>query len=448
MTLPASIAAILDRGEWRYIKQKPHPKQLAVLLAPETEVFYGGAAAGGKSSAHLMRALLYVDVPGYTAVLFRRTYPELYGAGGLITRAKEWLAGTDASWNEQQKRFTFPSGATLDFRYCERNDDVYAYQGQEFAFMGFDEITAWPDPWPYLYLRSRLRRPKALQVPLGILVTANPGGPGHGWAKQRFIDPRPDLPDLRTIRAAVRDNPAVDAGEYETTLSHLPPVLRRQLMDGDWSVVEEGALIGRENLPVFEVGPPRDIQRVRFWDCAATKEAGCYTVGVRGAKDTTGVVWVESVVRGQWAAGEVDEVIKSTAYADGRGVAVDWEEEPGSAGIAVSASRKKVLAGFWTFGTKATGPKWVRAQPFASYARAGNVRLVAGPWNGAYLDELTTATPELDGYMDQVDATSGMFAWLTTHGRGGAPAVAATPSRVESEVSDLLTGGVRRLDWS
>lgn len=447
MTLPPSIQSILDRREWRYIKQRPHPKQLAVMLAPETEVFYGGAAAGGKSSAHLMRALLYVDVPGYSAVLFRRTYPELYGAGGLITRAKEWLAGSDATWNEQQKRYTFPSGATLDFRYCERDDDAYAYQGHEYQFMGFDELTAWPSSWAYLYLRSRLRRANGLDVPLGVLVTANPGGPGHAWVKQRFIDARPDLTDLRTIRAAVRDNPAIDAAEYEATLSHLPPVLRKQLMDGDWSVVEEGALIGREHLPVFEVGPPRDIPRVRFWDCAATKEAGCYTVGVLASKDAAGVLWIESVVRGQWSAGEVDEVIRSTAYADGRGCAVDWEEEPGSAGISVSASRRKYLAGFWTFGTRATGPKWIRAQPFASYARAGNVRLVEGPWTGAYVDELTTATPDLDGYMDQVDATSGAFAWLTSHGRRGGPVSVAPPSRVD-EVSDLLTGGARRLDWS
>lgn len=446
MTLPASIQSILDRAEWRYIRQCPHPKQLAVLLAPETEVFYGGAAAGGKSSAHLMRALLYVDVPGYSAVLFRRTYPELYGAGGLITRAKEWLAGSDATWNEQQKRYTFPSGATLDFRYCERDDDAYAYQGHEYQFMGFDEITAWPSSWAYLYLRSRLRRATALNVPLGVLVTANPGGPGHAWVKQRFIDQRPDLTDLRTIRAAVRDNPAIDAAEYETTLGYLPPVLRKQLMDGDWSVVEEGALIGRESLPVVEDVPPRDIARVRFWDRAATKEAGCYTVGVRMARDAGGRVWVEHVVRGQWSAGEVDEVMVNTAKADGVGCAVDWEEEPGSAGISVTASLKKALIGYRTFGTKATGPKWVRAQPFASYARAGNVRLCAGPWTGAYIDELTTATPDLKGYMDQVDATSGAFAWLAAHGRVSAPSGVARSVRGD-DVGDLMGSGGRRLEW-
>lgn len=447
MTLPRSITAILERAEWRYIRQKPHPKQLAVLLAPETEVFYGGAAAGGKSSAHLMRALLYVDVPGYAAVLFRRTYPELYGAGGLITRAKEWLAGTDATWNEQQKRFTFPSGATLDFRYCDRNDDVYGSQGMEWQFMGFDEITAWPDSWPYLYLRSRLRRHTSLDVPLGVLVTANPGGPGHAWVKARFIDPRPDLTDLRTIRAAVRDNPAINAAEYETTLGYLPPVLRKQLMDGDWSVVEEGALIGRESLPVVEGAPPRDVPRVRFWDRAATKEAGCYTVGLKMARDATGVVWVEHIVRGQWAAGEVDEVMVNTARSDGVGCAVDWEEEPGSAGLSVTASLKKALMGFRTFGTRATGPKWVRAQPFASYARAGNVRVCAGPWTGPYIDELTTATPDLKGYMDQVDATSGGFAWLATHGRGAAP-VGVSADRKASDVGSLWGGGDRRrLEW-
>ena len=74
------------------------------------------------------------------------------------------------------------------------------------------------------------------------------------------------------------------------------------------------------------------------------------------------------------------------------------------------------------------------------------MRLCAGPWTGAYIDELTTATPDLKGYMDQVDATSGAFAWLATHGRVSAPSGVARSVRGD-DVGDLMGSGGRRLEW-
>lgn len=410
-----TLLARTTRTEWRFFPHSPSQKQIAFLLSPALETFYGGAAGGGKTDAQLMRALLFADEPGYHAAIFRKTCPELTGSSGLIERSKDWLMrfSDGPTWNESKMTWSFPSGSRLSFGYCERDDDARAYQGHEWQYLGIDEVTTW-NRWPVMFLRSRVRRTVNARVPLGIGLTGNPGGIGHEWVRERYIENATRDPDAVTIRAWISDNPGLSREEYEATLSALPPVLRAQLMRGDWTAIDEGALIGREHLVVVEATPADAYAKVRFWDCAATKEDGCYTVGLLMSKNRAGLVTIEDVVRGQWNAGEVEHLIEQTARMDGVTVAIDWEEEPGSAGISVSDSRRRRLAGFTTYGTKATGPKWVRAQPFASYARAGNVRVFASSWTRAYVDELTSATPDLKGYMDQVDATSGAFTWITT----------------------------------
>ena len=92
----------------RYIPHRPTTKQAAFLALTEREALYGGAAGGGKSDALLMAALMFADVPGYAAILFRRTFADLALPQALMARAHEWLQGTDAHWNERDKTWTFP----------------------------------------------------------------------------------------------------------------------------------------------------------------------------------------------------------------------------------------------------------------------------------------------------------------------------------------------------
>src|SRR4051812_48713519 len=100
-----------------YCPHDPHanPKQAAFLLFPGLEAFYGGAAGGGKSDALLAGALQYVDVPGYAALLLRRTFSDLALPSALMARAHEWLGPTNARWNDTTKTWTFPSGASVTF---------------------------------------------------------------------------------------------------------------------------------------------------------------------------------------------------------------------------------------------------------------------------------------------------------------------------------------------
>jgi predicted phage terminase large subunit-like protein len=93
------------------------------------EAFYGGAAGGGKSEALLMAAAQYVEVPGYSALILRKTLPDLNQAGALIPRSHEYWAGSDAIWHENKKQWKFPSGATIRFGYLERRTDLDNYMG-------------------------------------------------------------------------------------------------------------------------------------------------------------------------------------------------------------------------------------------------------------------------------------------------------------------------------
>ena len=121
-----------------YIPHKPTPKQLAFLMLDNSEALFGGAAGGGKSDALLMAALQYVNVPGYAALLLRKSYTDLALPGALMDRAKAWLMPTDARWRDSSKTWQFPSGATLTFGYLEHMGDEYRYQSTEFQMIGFD----------------------------------------------------------------------------------------------------------------------------------------------------------------------------------------------------------------------------------------------------------------------------------------------------------------------
>lgn len=220
----------------RYIPHQPTAKQAAFLTCGALESLYGGQAGGGKSDALLMAALMFVDVPGYAALLLRRSYSDLALPGALMDRAAEWLSGTAARWDGREKAWRFPSGASLVFGYLATEADRYRYQSSEFQFCGFDELAQFT-ALQYTYLFSRLRRLKNSPVPIRMRAASNPGGVGHAWVYDRFPIGRPHETQATGrvfIPAGLKDNPHIDQAEYVRSLSELDDITKAQLLDGAW----------------------------------------------------------------------------------------------------------------------------------------------------------------------------------------------------------------------
>ena len=370
----------------KYIPYDPTPKQRAFLLMNDTrEVLYGGAAGGGKSIAQLMGALQFVDIPGYSAILFRRTYADLSLPGALIDVSKQWLMpfveSNEVKWSEKDKKYTFPSGATLNFGYLENDNDCYRYQGAEFQYIGIDECTH-VSPSNYRYMFSRLRKPKTLQVPLRFRATCNPGGMYGEYYYQRFFVEGKENGRI-FIGAGLKDNPYLDAEAYKEALNELDPVEREQLLNGNWEIKQNGDLFNRhwfQIVPHHEV--PTAASRVRYWDLAGTdpgkrkgknKREPDWSVGLKLA-NYQGMYWIEDIVRVQKKPHELEELIRQAADLDGYNCAVRMEQEPGSSGIiTIDHYARNVLSGYDFEGVTSTGSKVERARPASAAAQAGRV---------------------------------------------------------------------------
>lgn len=168
-----------------------------------------------------------------------------------------------------------------------------------------------------------------------------------------------------------------------------------------------GGFFRWENLAVCETAPRDIVQTVRYWDKAGTDGGGAHTAGVKMGRAKDGRWYVLNVVRGQWAAAERERIIRATAELDGRDTVIWIEQEPGSGGKESAESTIRNLAGFKVFAERATGDKAVRAEPYAVQVEAGNIVMVRGEWNQAFIDEHKTFP--VGKYKDQIDAAGGAF---------------------------------------
>lgn len=183
--------------------------------------------------------------PAFKGIFFRRTLPQLEAA---IARARELYAKPVAEWLDTKKTFVFHNGATLKFRYLERDKDAEEYQGHDYTDIFFEELTNFPDPRPVFKLKATLR--SASGVPCQMHGTGNPGGPGHHWVKARYIDPAPNgFQVLKDEHGAERVFIPAKVSDNQLLLSNDPnylvrlkqsgsETLVRAWLEGDWTVIE------------------------------------------------------------------------------------------------------------------------------------------------------------------------------------------------------------------
>jgi len=178
-----------QKRELAVIWQPQEGTQVALIACPIFEVFFGGARGGGKTEASIGDWLAHSSLYGENAVgLFvRKTFVQL---AEVIARTKQLFPKIGAKYNEQKHEWKMRNGARLKFAYLEKDSDAEEYQGHSYTRVYIEEVTNFGSPGAINKLRATLR--SANGVPCGMRLTGNPGGPGHGWVKARYIDPAPE----------------------------------------------------------------------------------------------------------------------------------------------------------------------------------------------------------------------------------------------------------------
>lgn len=223
-------------------------KQDLFIQSDANETLFGGAAGGGKSYGQLVDALLYaIKYPKSKQIIFRRTFPDLERS--IIRTSLEFYPRKIASYNSSKHLWTFTNGSLIDFGYIDNERDVYQYQSAEYDVIRFDELTHFTE-YMYVYMISRNRG--ANDFPKYMKSSTNPGGVGHTWVKERFIDigkpgvkhnvklPTGETMTRMFIPSYVTDNKFLmekDPG-YEKRLDALPEKERKALKEGNWDIFD------------------------------------------------------------------------------------------------------------------------------------------------------------------------------------------------------------------
>lgn len=250
--------------KWRYIKkfEEIEPKLMrCIQVEADDHLFVAGEpmVVTHNSIALLFAGFMYADVPNYKALFVRKTTRDLEAPGGLVAVAREWLHKSGARWNHDNKRFTLKNNVTIEFGHLENDIDADRYQGLEYNYIGLDEAGQHTE-YKYNALLSRIRRRKTDVFPSRMRCTANPGGPGHQFLYERFVNPSTATGEY--YPASLEDNPHIDAADYVPRLMKLSKLAQDQLLHGLWVLDGTGLVYSYKREENSCESPPDDDYKV------------------------------------------------------------------------------------------------------------------------------------------------------------------------------------------
>lgn len=429
---------------------QPGPQQ-QFLASPADIAIYGGAAGGGKTWALLLEPLRHVRNPLFSAVIFRRNLTQVRNPGGLWDESGRIYGTLGARARQHGYEWIFRSGARVKFAHLDLETTVFDWQGTQIPLLCFDELTHFSRN-QFFYMLSRNR--SLSRVRPYVRATCNPDADSWvaefiaWWIDQEsgyaipersgrlrwFVrvgdvlewgdEPaelrarHPELPpkSVAFILARLDDNPALieaDPG-YRANLMALPTVERERLLNGNWKIRPAAGLYFQRGWCEVVEALPANLRLVRYWDLAATPKTEHndpdWTVGVKLGHGDDGISVVADVVRLRGSPGEVERLIRNTAQMDGRSVRIGLPQDPGQAGKSQANYMARQLAGYSIAFTPESGDKVTRFGPFSAQSRAGNVKILRGPWNDDFLAALE-AFPEAK-HDDDADAAAGALAMI------------------------------------
>jgi hypothetical protein len=269
----------------------PNKKQCVFHECDADEAVYGGAKGGGKSCALVMEALAYgLQHEGAEMYIFRETFDDL--ETNIIREWKEKVPKELYEYNESKHIARLLNGTTVKFRYIRNFQDAEGYQGRSMDWIGVDELTKHLKKSIQVLL-SCLRSPKGF--PTRFRATCNPGGVGHMWVKEDYIDATnygeitavDEVTDNRRvfIPAKVYDNDVLMKNDpnYVKRLENLPEAQKKAFLHGEWDIFE-GQYFPEFKREIHVVKPfeiPSNWRRFRSLDYGMDM-AACYWWAVDG----------------------------------------------------------------------------------------------------------------------------------------------------------------------
>lgn len=449
----------------KVIRPQPGPQE-QFMANPADIIIFGGAAGGGKSYALLMDPLRYMKNQRFGAVIFRNEYKQIFNQGGLWDTSEALYGQIKGAVGRMSVgKWTFKSGAKVEFDYLNRKDDLKKWQGSQIAMIGFDELTHFTE-YMFFYMLSRNR--STCGVKPYVRATCNPDADSwvatfiSWWINQDTGYPIPErsgkirwmvriaekihwfdtreeavtfakscnvkdheaeeMPKSVTfILSTLEDNKILmenDPG-YLANLLAMTEVEMERLLRGNWKIKAAAGKffkrtqIGKNGL--LSQIPDDVVFWCRAWDMAATSEDedgnADYTAGVLFGKRRCGRYLVADVINQQLDAGDVETIIYNTARSDrakyGFSYRVRLAQDPGQAGKSQAKQYMKLLAGFDVSIQTVSGSKEVRANPLAAQWQHGNVDVLIGEWNDMYFNQMESFPESI--HDDMVDASSDAF---------------------------------------